>query len=176
MAKSICSVEGCPRTVKAYGFCQFHHRRLQRWGDPRKARATPEERFWSRVAITPSCWLWTGTVGSHGYGVIKIGGRAGPVLLTHRVVYEWLVGPIPDGLTIDHLCRRTLCCNPQHLEAVSTRTNTLRGTSPSAINARKTHCKGGHEFTPENTYLSKKGHRTCKTCHVAWLKASRQRS
>lgn len=84
--------------------------------------------------------------------------------LAHRVFYEHHVGPIPLGLTIDHLCKVTRCVNPDHLEPVTQRVNTLRGDGPSAVNARKTHCPHGHEYTPDNTYVRKAGGRICKTC------------
>lgn len=89
----------------------------------------------------------------------------------HRVVYEALVGPIPDGMVIDHLCRQPSCVNPAHLEPVTRRENVLRGLTLPAANARKTHCKHGHEFTPENTYLFPTGTRGCRTC----ARAAKQR-
>ena len=91
----------------------------------------------------------------------------------HRVVYEILVGPIPVGLELDHLCRNRACVNPDHLEPVTTRTNLLRGYSPWACRARQTHCKRGHEFTPENTYGTGDGRRYCRTCRRAHHRESR---
>ncbi len=84
----------------------------------------------------------------------------------HRFAYELLVGLIPVGLQIDHLCRNPSCCNPTHMEPVLPTENLRRGFSPSALNARKTHCKHGHEFTEENTYIrpSTSGWRVCKEC------------
>jgi hypothetical protein len=84
----------------------------------------------------------------------------------HRLAYELFVGPIPEGQTIDHLCRNRPCVNPGHLEVVDMRTNLLRGSSPTAQNARKTHCKHGHEFTPENTALKQGRYRICRTCRA----------
>jgi len=86
--------------------------------------------------------------------------------MVHRIAYEFALGPIPDGLTLDHLCRNTICCNPAHLEPVTLRVNTLRGTSPIADNARKTHCKNGHPFDEANTYNPPKQptHRHCRIC------------
>jgi hypothetical protein len=82
----------------------------------------------------------------------------------HRVSYEAFKGPIPDGLTIDHLCRNRACVNPEHLEPVTMRVNCLRGESPAAVHARKTHCPKGHEYSAENTYRHKGNHRMCKLC------------
>jgi len=83
--------------------------------------------------------------------------------LAHRAVYEALVGPIPKGLSLDHLCRNRACVNPEHLEPVSLVENVMRGVSPHAVNARKTHCAHGHAFTAENTYMVR-GERVCRAC------------
>jgi hypothetical protein len=113
------------------------------------------------------CWLWTGSVMPRGYGKVTIAKRR---LLAHRIAYEAFVGPIPEGLTLDHLCRVRRCVNPGHLEPVTVRENTLRSpVAPAAINARKTHCVHGHEFSPENTRVqfrrSDQGeHRICRAC------------
>ncbi|MBI2934658.1 MAG: HNH endonuclease [Chloroflexi bacterium] len=86
----------------------------------------------------------------------------------HAFSYRLHIGPVPDGLCIDHLCRTHLCVNPAHLEAVRPRTNTLRGESPSAIRHRASHCMRGHPYTPENTYIyAKTGWRICRICHDA---------
>ena len=108
------------------------------------------------------CWPWPGYVNSHGYGYARWRGGA---VRAHRVAYEAVIGPIPEGLVLDHLCRNRACVNPYHLEPVDDRTNNLRGFSPPAMNARKTHCSRGHEFTPENTYRWPNGKRRCRTCH-----------
>jgi len=110
------------------------------------------------------CWEWAGALNSKGYGSF---GHLGHRVSTHRLAYELLVGPIMDGLHIDHLCRNRACCNPVHLEAVPQRTNTLRGVSFAATNATKTHCRHGHEYTAANTYTDKRGSRSCKTCRTA---------
>lgn len=125
-----------------------------------------KDRFMSRVNVSQcGCWIWDR--GSRGakrqYGTIQ---NSGKTLLAHRVAYELFVGPIPNGLTIDHLCRNTLCVNPAHLEAVSCTENILRGECPPAQNKRKTHCKRGH-LLPETA--ERKGgrvHRRCRECKI----------
>lgn len=125
-------------------------------------RAMPvEPRLWAKVDKTPTCWLWTGALTRGDYGTISVNGRDRAV---HRVAYEILVGPIPDGLQLDHLCGVRRCVNPDHLEPVTGQENTLRGETVPAANAAKTHCKSGHPFTPENTYRTSVGARQCRTC------------
>ena len=124
-------------------------------------RGDSVRRLWSKVDKSGDCWIWTGSVTSGGYGSLLWNGRARQA---HQVVYELLVGPIPDGLELDHLCRVRHCVNPSHLEPVTRRENVRRGVSPVAVNARKTHCKRGHEFTLENTYARPDGARVCITC------------
>ena len=105
------------------------------------------------------CWGWSGGKSPNGRGRFRNRNA-------YVVSYELFVGPIPDKLTIDHLCRNPECSNPKHLEAVTQQVNTLRGVGPSALNAKKTHCPQGHEYTPENTYYRGKNHsRRCRTCN-----------
>ena len=117
-------------------------------------------RFWAKVDTGGSCWNWTAGVDGRGYGAFKLNGRQ---LGAHVVAYRRLVGPIPEGLVLDHLCRNPRCVNPDHLEPVTQRENVVRGEAPAATNARKTHCKRGHEFTPENTIDHPRG-RNCREC------------
>ena len=123
------------------------------------------ERLWPRIKQMPSgCWEWQGAK-SDGYGHIKVRGK---VWLVHRLVYQFLVGPLDQDLTIDHLCRNHGCCNPRHLEQVTHRKNVLRGEAPAARQARQTHCSRGHEFDTENTYYSNGGRkRACIQCRRA---------
>lgn len=114
------------------------------------------------------CWPWLGARNStRWYGRFAFGGRASQA---HRVAYELYVGPIPPGLEIDHLCRNTICVNPNHLEAVTGSENRRRaqpGLQQRARCQRMTHCKRGHEFTPENTRALMHGRRCCRTCERA---------
>lgn len=119
---------------------------------------------------TGECWLWTGYVRADGYAVrsVRADGRVGAKYV-HRLAYEYFVGPIPEGLTLDHLCRVRHCCNPEHLQPVTSAENTLRGDAATAWNARKTHCKNGHQFDAQNTHYRPTGGRTCRECARAKL-------
>jgi hypothetical protein len=149
---------------------------------PRQAplsRDESAERFWSRVRRTETCWWWEGKVNpATGYGQMGLLRREGSGGYAHRAAYLLVKGPIGAGLTLDHLCRNRRCVNPDHLEAVSSRINTLRSPLTLAgINARKTHCKHGHEFTPENTGLDRRGRsRHCLRCAREWAREHRKRS
>ncbi len=110
------------------------------------------------------CWVWRGSKDRAGYGRIS---HARENALVHRLAYELLVGPIPDGLTLDHLCRNRACYNPEHLEPVTNKENVLRGVSPSAQHAKKTHCPRGHPYAGDNLYVARRGNRGCRTCQRA---------
>ena len=116
-----------------------------------------------KIKVDPSgCWLWTAYKTQNGYGQFSIEGRGRYV---HRVTYVNRYGPVPKGLTLDHLCRTRHCVNPDHLEPVTNTENVLRGEGWAAKNARKTHCLQGHEFTASNTYVSW-GRRNCRVCKL----------
>lgn len=123
-----------------------------------------EERFWLKVNkdAPNGCWEWTGYRCSNNYGYWKQ--RDSKIILPHRFAYEQLVGPIPDGLVLDHLCRNPPCVNPEHLEPVTQRVNLLRGIGGSARAARVTHCPSGHPYDLLNTYYHKDGSRDCRPC------------
>jgi hypothetical protein len=136
-------------------------------------RPRDKGRFWSNVKVegpnTSNCWLWTGYRNTGSYGVFWLDGKTRSA---HRVAYEEMIGPIPDGLVLDHRCRNPGCVNPFHLEPVTPKVNVRRGLGPGLMSERlkaryraTTHCKYGHEFTPENTYVSPGGRRECRPCN-----------
>lgn len=134
----------------------------------RHAIAVPAEhqhRFWSRVVrgAKRGCWLWTGRVDDFGYGHFKVKGRN---LKAHRVAWVIERGAIPDDVTVDHICRQPSCVNPAHLALVSNKENILRGASPTALNAKKTHCIRGHELAGANIRVYR-GRRQCLACEWA---------
>jgi hypothetical protein len=139
------------------------------------------ERFWSKVLLPQpgsTCLEWAKPK-QVGYGYFLLDGKERPA---HRVAYEWTYGPIPDGLVIDHLCRNKRCVNPDHLEAVTHLANVQRGTASAVwrqMHADRTHCKHGHEFTPENTTTRRHsdGHeyRSCRACDRDRVRVRRNR-
>ncbi len=170
MAKGICPVPKCDRPIRYKGMCRLHYRRWCDHGDTDLLpRPTMLERFWSKVDKTSDpggCWLWTASVGNHGYGLFQVAaGRVGFRALAHQVSYWLAFGPLDNSLEIDHLCKVRRCVNPGHLEQVTGAENRRRSDGPAAVNARKTHCPRGHEYTPENTYIQpSNGSRICRTC------------
>lgn len=130
--------------------------------------------FFRGIASAPSvtsCWIWGGVPTWDGYG--RFGGND---TRAHRRAYELAIGPIPAGMVIDHLCEVRLCVNPVHLKATTQRENVLRSvrTMPN-VNAAKTHCSAGHEYTAENTYRRPHGGRDCRTCRIQ-QKAQRRKA
>jgi hypothetical protein len=119
-------------------------------------------RFWSKVDFSGECWLWRGTITAEGYGQFAV--THDKRAYAHRFAYELVNGAIPEGLTIDHLCRARSCVNPSHMEPVTRAENTLRGESPSAENHRKTECARGHAYAAGNTYVDPRGYRHCRVC------------
>jgi hypothetical protein len=125
-------------------------------------RPSVADRFWAKVRKTDTCWLWTASGDRNGYGLFWNGDK---LVYAHRYAYELLVGPIPAGLTIDHLCETPACVWPTHLEPVMLAVNILRGNGPTAINARKTHCPQRHPLLGGNLYIRPDGSgRDCLTC------------
>lgn len=145
-------------------FISGHHTRLPEYQNkPGDDRA----RFWSKVDRTgdDDCWLWRGQVTRQGYGRIKVARR---FLHAHRFAYELEVGPIPEGLTIDHLCCNRLCQNPAHMEPVTAGENSRRA------NSGKTHCKRGHPLSGDNIRFDKRGGRVCRTCARLWWRENKR--
>ena len=141
----------------------YVQRKFEESGAVRKYVCGP---FWSKVEkIDGGCWNWVAGKNTYGYGQTTFGGKKA---LAHRRAYMELVGPIPRGLTLDHLCRNRGCVNPEHLEPVTQKENTLRGMSVAALNAAKTQCPSGHPYEGENVkvYRNKNGQaaRYCVEC------------
>lgn len=176
----ICSVNGCEKMSWSRGLCNMHYLRKRKHGDVLadvpSLRAPLEERLWRNIDrdgpvsdhrpdLGP-CWNWTSGT-NRGYGRINTdNGKQ----YTHVVVYDFLVGSIPEGLELDHLCRNPRCCNPTHLEPVTHRVNTLRGNGMAALNARKTHCKRGHALDGSDAVVLSDGTRVCNRCRrIAYM-------
>ena len=118
------------------------------------------DRLMKKIEVVGECWLWTAGKAPNGYGKCWLDGRT---VGAHRAIYELLVGPIPEGLVIDHLCRVRHCVNPDHLEPVTQQENLLRGDTFQARNRAKTHCPQGHPYDESNTRMFA-GKRACRTC------------
>lgn len=123
---------------------------------------TSQERFWAKVAVAPnSCWLWHGAVTRGGYGQFKVDGIT---RRAHRIAYLSWYGELPTT-DLHHVCETRLCVRPDHLQPISRADHILLTDTFTADNARKTHCKWGHEFTSENTYLWRNA-RICRACRA----------
>lgn len=119
----------------------------------------------SKIDASGPCWLWLGAPRvTDGYGMAYLGRRQERA---HRAVWRFLVGRIPDGMDLDHVCRNRICVNPDHLEVVSRRVNMLRGIHPSALAVRSGRCKRGHSDWEPN---GRGGSRRCRTCRILKLK------
>lgn len=167
MDKANCSVPRCERHAVRRSWCMLHYNRWNRTGAPGPAGflCPPPGDIWSRIIKAPSgCWLWTSAINEKGYGHFTVGGTKHSA---HRFVYELLVGPIPEGLVIDHLCRVRNCVNPVHMQPVTNLENLARGIGPNARAIRENTCLKGHPLVGENVYIrpSRPGSRICRICH-----------
>lgn len=139
-------------------------------------RADPLPHMLNRIVKQDDgCWIWQQHLNRGGYGTVRLMAlHPGHAVLVHRAMYELIVGPIPDGLELDHLCKVTACCNPAHLEPVTRRVNMDRSTfQQRKVEARRalTHCRNGHEYTERNTHTTRLGRRRCRACSAAWARA-----
>jgi hypothetical protein len=125
-----------------------------------------DARFWAKVTSDGDCWRFTSNINTAGYGMFRIGKKK---YLAHRVSFTALVTTIPDGLTLDHLCRNRACVNPDHLDPVPIGVNTARAARPPGgwLIPPTSHCRNGHEYTPDNTGVNSNGSRKCWTCRRA---------
>ncbi len=170
--RSLCSLPDCGRPHSAKGYCNRHYQRLRAHGDPSGGRLelTVSQRFERLVDrngpesgnIAGRCWLWTQKPAATGYGDFRAGRRLR--WSAHRYSYELYVGPIPDDLVLDHLCRNRICVNPTHLELVTNEENLRRGAGYGLQNGMRNHCANSHEYTPENTYIDRRGGVRCRQC------------
>lgn len=164
-AGQTCAADGCEKEAKARGLCGNHYSYWLK-KDTTRPR-TSADRFWAKVDKSGDCWLWQGATNGK-YGRLR---RDLVWHYAHRFAYELERGPIPEGMTIDHLCREKLCCNPAHLEVVTLRENILRSESASAIHARKKVCFKGHEFDRTRIKTNGRPVRWCSVCERERAKA-----
>lgn len=158
-----------------------------------RLRLTPAEmmRFFDKVSMfdsPQSCWDWVGSRDKWGYALMRIDGKT---RVAHKAIWEHFNGPVPDGYELDHTCKNSSCVKPDHLEAVTHSENISRGDwrrprgehgyfAPTGRPARaltpvpqRTHCKRGHEWTPENTEIGSDGTRRCRECRRIRRRARR---
>lgn len=162
-----CSVDSCENLIGdkgAKGMCTKHYQMFLKTGDPCGSMRRPEAvRFWEKVHVRGrgDCWIWQATRDQNGYGMFK----AEHSTRAHQWSYRNLVGPVPEGFVLDHLCRTRSCVNPAHLEPVTSQENLARGWGRRLRNGMANECINGHPYTPENTYIHPTSdQKICRTC------------
>ena len=171
MIRATCAVSDCDQVARSLTahLCDMHYKRNWRYGRTdvvRPNKRTVWDRFWEKVDASGDCWEWTASTRGAGYG--QFGWTPYRIIEAHRAAWELLIGPIPDGMVIDHLCENKICVNPDHLQVTTRAHNSMRsGRSVAAINAAKTHCSQGHPFHGKNLRINIEGRRRCKTCDRA---------
>lgn len=168
-----CSLENCDKFTDGRSMCPMHSRRFKLYGDPNKVLVVQHKRMEDKLLRwiefpddINDCWLWVGPRQKTGHGKFYWKGK---YTSSYRAFYKKFINNDIDGLDVDHICNNPPCMNLSHLQAITSRANTLRGTSPPAVNVHKTECPVGHSYTTENTKVSKKGNRSCRECsRVAW--------
>lgn len=170
----LCVIDGCDKPSReGRKHCSMHAERIRKYGDPHRTRrydaTSPVERVLGRVEVTDAgCWEFTGSRQKYGHGLVRVGSKrdgTARVEKAHRVIYEACVGPIPDGLVLDHLCSNPPCVNPDHLDPCTRSENTRRERD------RRTQCRRGHPWAQENITTFSDGRRTCSIC---WAEARRR--
>lgn len=171
MTAASCSVDGCPRPRYTRGMCASHDR-MVREGLPLSESIWISRRL-ANVRQVGDCLIWQGHKNNAGYGVVSVAddsGAPGRGEAVHRWFYRRFVGPIPEGLVLDHLCRTPLCVNVDHLEPVTQFENDRRGNLARGMGPGREACKNGHPWTPENVRLTGKGRMweggTCRACNT----------
>jgi hypothetical protein len=148
---------------------------MRRWNETQRSAS-----FWARVDKAgpvwngTNCWLWLGAKQRAGHGRLR-SGEGRKLILAHVFAYREIVGPIPDELELDHLCRNPACVNPSHLEPVTHQENLRRGSGWAGVHARVTHCPQGHPYDEANTRYNHRGYRWCKACDRARPRRVRHR-
>lgn len=182
--KTTCEFASCENSVKGLRLCENHLKKYRRGTldttglslTPRKA-TSDEDRWEKYVNKSGDCWLWTGSKSGPGYGTIRIEGALMPA---HRWTYEQIVGPIPDGMDLDHTCHNNdetcpggdscwhrACVNPSHLEPKTRASNLSAGNGPGGAKwTPKTECVNGHDLSDPSNLAKpdKHGRRVCRPC------------
>lgn len=133
---------------------------------------TPTERFWRLAIQADGCWGWRNKLSLQGYAALYVGDNRN--VRAHRFAYELLIGAIPLGHELDHLCRNRGCVNPAHLEPVPHHINVWRGQAPAAVNVRKDQCVNGHPFDATNTATRIERGRERRRCRACEYESGRR--